>query len=675
MVLLMMRQLNLRRAKNQQQRMISDRLAAMIDTSLDAVVVADEAGKFVDFNGAAQAVFGYERADIIGASMSETIVPPALRAAHAHGMERYRMGDDARVVGKGRVQLQAMRKNGQVFPAEVSISAVQQGGSKLFVSYIRDISAQVAAEASLVEARDQALAGERAKAELLAVMSHEMRTPLNGVLGTLELLEDTELSAAQRELLRILRTSGQLLLAQVNDVLDISRHDARSLDLVDEPLDAVTIANEVAAALSQVATERGNTISVTSLSGPSLNIMGDSRRLRQVLMNIIGNAVKFTQNGQISIEVEQLEDQGDWLELRVADEGIGIDQKDIDRIFVDFVTLDAGYSRQAEGTGLGLGITQRLVIAMGGTMGVESEPGAGSLFWVRVPFRLVDQQLQPTVAMTQKTASAAQALSVLLIEDNQINRLVIGEMLRGFGHTVQEAFDGQTGVALSEPTRFDVILTDISMPGMDGLAVARAIIGGNGASQNTPIVAVTAHALPDDVARFRDAGMSDVLTKPITRAQLSAAFSKLTSHSLADDVVADSTAPPNVSHDGPRDVTPEASVGCLDEEVINDARQSFGDALFTKTMARFLSETEVELSALDDVLQSDTETDWSDFAGRVHNISGAAAMLGARGLHEVLKSLETAAKQNDAQEIGLIWPTTRTAFHATRKALIGDQST
>ena len=643
----------LRRKQSQQLQSTATRLTAIIGTSLDAIVVADEQGRFVDFNGAAEQVFGYSRDEVLGQAMGDMIVPPAMRGAHGAGMERYRKTGVPHVVGKGRVRLEAMRKSGEIFPVEMSISAVMQDGSPLFVSYIRDISARVKAEEALVEARDKALAGERAKAELLAVMSHEMRTPLNGVLGTLELLGDTRLTAKQRAYLSVLGTSSQLLLAQVNDVLDISRHDAGQMNMANEPLDAIGLARDVTTALQPGAEARGNTLSLTSLSGDTLWARGDARRVRQVLMNIVGNAIKFTRDGAISVEVEQVQDDGRWIELRVADTGVGIAAEDLERIFDDFVTLDPGYNRSAEGTGLGLGITRRLVAAMGGSIGVESEPGEGSLFWVRLPFDAVEQPT-PRTAHRKKDAGAQgkHGLGILLIEDNEINRLVVRDMLTGMGHRVSEAHDGRQGVAMAARQHFDVILTDISMPELDGIEVTRLIRSGDGRSRSTPIVALTAHALPDDIERFRAAGMDDVLTKPISRDRLAAALTPL------DTGRAPSRQTP----------PPTAGIGgTLDMSVVQDARQAFGTERFSKTIATFLAETASELDALDAMIHRG-EGCGAEFAARVHKISGSAAILGAHQLHHALKSVETAARQGDAPRVTALWPDVPTALTASRTA-------
>ena len=497
------------------------RLEAVMDSALDAVLVIDTAARITEFSKAAEAVFGYSREDVIGKDMAELIIPQHLRAAHVAGMKRYLETGERRVVGQGRVKLEAQHKDGHIFPVELSISSAPSENGEMFVAFLRDISDEVAAEKALTTARDEALAGERAKAEFLAVMSHEMRTPLNGLLGTLELLDETSLDQKQRELLSVAATSGKLLLHHVSDVLEISKLDAATEKAILKPFDVYGLVKGICGSQRSVADARKIELSIKDINLGNGLVVGDEMRLTQILLNILGNALKFAPGGQVSIECERLSGT-DMVEFRVADTGIGIADEDQDRIFEDFVTLDPSYGRTASGTGLGLGITKRLVHTLGGDIGVESEPGEGSLFWVRVPLAPVNTRDQKTVSETPRPTAHEQpdALEILVVEDNAINRLVVGEMLQGDGHKVHEARNGEEGIALAEQLPFDLIFMDISMPIMDGVQATQRIRAQSGKSGRVPIVALTANALPEDVARFREAGMLDVLVKPVTRESL-----------------------------------------------------------------------------------------------------------------------------------------------------------
>lgn len=360
------------------------RLSAMVSSTLDAVIVADRDGIIVEFNGAAEDIFGHTAEEAVGSPISDLIIPPRYRRAHEDGMMRYKSTGRRRVVNKGRVQLEALRKDGSEFPCEFSISSTGTGPNEMFVSFLRDISSQVDAEKELLKARDEALASERAKAEFLAVMSHEMRTPLNGMLGTLELLGDTSLNARQKEFLRIMETSGNLLLHHVNDVLDISRIDSGKLEVEMRPFNLESVIEQVIENQRGAAVAQRSKLLTEMVNIKAPMVLGDPQRLQQILINLTSNAIKFTQDGEVRVEVESVE-RGQQYEIRVFDTGIGIAPENLNRIFEDFVTVDASYSRNSGGTGLGLGIVKRLTTALGGEVGVESEEGEGSMFWLRLP--------------------------------------------------------------------------------------------------------------------------------------------------------------------------------------------------------------------------------------------------------------------------------------------------
>jgi CheY-like chemotaxis protein len=355
-------------------------------------------------------------------------------------------------------------------------------------------------------------------------MSHEMRTPLNGLLGSLELLEQGALDHGQRRHLATLRSSGELLLQHVNDVLDISRLDAAAYSFVRDAVDPAALLDEVAESQRARAAEGGNRIELVLPPEPGRPaLLGDPRSLRQALLNLLGNAIKFTRNGRITLAFTTgaETEEGLAVEFRVTDTGPGIPPRDHARIFEDFVTLDASYGRQAEGTGLGLPITRRLVTAMGGEIGVDSRPGHGSSFWFRLSLPLDRSRPAPAPEVAAPATDAALSapsgppLHLLMIEDNEVNRAILRAFLGKLGHAVDEAQDGAEGIRLAALRRYDLILTDISMPHVSGVEATRAIRAGQGASRDVPIVAVTAHALPDELAAFRAAGIDGVLTKPI----------------------------------------------------------------------------------------------------------------------------------------------------------------
>jgi PAS domain S-box-containing protein len=611
----------------------NSRLAAVVETSLDAIIVVDCSGEVLDYNGAAQEIFGYARKDAVGAQMADLIIPDHLREAHDAGMLRYLEERKGRVVGKGRVRLDGKRKNGEIFPVELSIESAQGSRGEVFVSYLRDISKEVEAETELRKARDAAICGEKSKAQLLAVMSHEIRTPLNGMLGTMELLAQTELSGPQARYLRIMERSGDMLLGHVNDVLDISRLDAGQIELDQSVFDLHALIQELIEAQRVLAGHRGNRLRFDPAHAGRELVLGDPLRLRQVLLNLIGNANKFTHGGEVHVEIETL-GHGPWVEIRISDTGIGIAEQDINQIFNDFTTVDSSYGRRTEGTGLGLGIARRIVEAMGGVIGAESEPGEGSMFWVRLPIAMPDfrQEHIAAPAMDVSAAVPAQEVapkSILLVEDNEINRMVAHDFLVAEGHDVSEARDGVEALEITASRPFELIFMDISMPELDGTETTRQIRTGNGPCRDVPIVALTAHALQEDVERFLAAGVNDVLAKPITRRGLRRAVAG----------VLNPTRPSNE-----RLLAGLEDQKLSDQEVLTEFRQEIGSEEFDRLLHKFLVEMEADLASL-------TSESGEEGAKTSHRLSGLSGMFGAKHLRHHLVELESLFKVNDIPRI------------------------
>ncbi len=613
----------------------SRRLASTVEASLDAILVVNDKGIVMDFNKSGEKLFGYTKQEALGQSMVDLFFPENLIEPSLRSIRRFLETGDQRVIGGGRLQLVAQRKCGNNFPIEFSIGKAERKNGRLYIAFIRDISDQLQAETQLMSARDKALDGEKAKSRFLAVMSHEMRTPLNGLLGTLDLLAHTSLSAKQRQFLTISQKSGLLLLDHVNDVLDISKIEADKLVLENRPFNPEALLKEVCDGQRSLARSRGNTLSFAHGAAPLGTIVGDKGRLRQVLLNLISNANKFTKDGTITVEAEELNDEQGTIEFRIADTGIGISADNIEVIFTDFVTLDQTFEREAEGTGLGLAIVRRLVTAMGGEVGVESEPDEGSLFWFRVPFgqALLDSEDEVLSGETLKVAEADKSpdrpLEILLVEDNQINRFVAREMLESDGHKVTEAEDGEEGAQAAVMCRFDVILMDISMPRLDGVAATKMIRASGGPNAKTPIIALTAHALPDDIARFKEAGMDQTLAKPVVRTELNAVLHQ-SAQANAPDSDAARAAAPNV---------PEVvETPLINEEILAQLVDILGETRVGELFERFIAEADEAIAQLVEVQGAEGV---QDAIPEVHRLAGSASTFGAQRLQIALRDLET----------------------------------
>jgi len=641
LILMLMRLYRLNRLRAAQNLEILSRLDATIAAALEPIIVLDDMGRIVDFNPAARQSFGYDRAEAIGKDLLELI------GARSEPQTIFRSGAPPKDPGQGRVRMMTQHKSGRVFPVEVSISRTQTGGKVLFVAYLRDLSAQLAAEQALVAARDEALAGEKAKADILVVMSHEIRTPLNGMIGAIELLEDTPLQAQQREYLRILQASGKLLMHHVNDVLDIARLDSGKAPFLPGPVDLAVLVGEVLENQSQASRDNGNRLRYEGPLPGQMVVLAEVGLLRQVLLNLVGNAMKFTRKGLITVQV-QCEAVSGMTVIRVSDTGIGIPKADLGRIFEDFVTLDASYARRAAGTGLGLGIVRRIVTKMGGTLTVESELSRGSSFVVSLPLTLLDDVDLPTPEAATPPALHGAARSVLVVEDNEFNRLIVREMLQQEGCDVVEARDGVEGIQRAAERRFDLILMDISMPRVDGLQATQAILASIGPSAKTPIVAMTAHAMQKDTARFRAVGITQSLVKPITRGSLRAVLG-----GVIDAVV----VPAETSGDG-----------LIDIAVLQEMAQDLGAERAQALLQKFLTETDGLLEGIMADLASDAR--FNEAKRTAHRLAGSAAMFGAVGLHRLLAQMEMAWKsgqtdvvRRDAAGLTDLWQHTRTALY------------
>ncbi len=606
----------------------NDRMNTVLSTSLDSIIVADLDGTVVDFNPAAEVVFGIEREQAIGRKIVDLVVPPEDRATHKARLKRVRKSVEAGTLDTDRNRITAMRATGEVFPAELALQKGHLGEKTILVAFLRDISDRVAAENALTEARDHALAGERTKAEFLAVMSHEIRTPLNGLLGNLTLMSDTDLSAKQQQYVRNMDISGKLLMNHVNNVLDITRFEAGEMGSERQQVNLGDLLQELIDSQHGNAQAQGNTLHWTWVGDPVPMIETDAQKVQQILLNLVGNAVKFTNDGQITVEVEVTKTvNGAYeTEFRVIDTGIGIPVSVLPKVFDDFQTSDTSYRRRTGGTGLGLGIARRIARAMKGDIGAESTDGVGSVFWVRLPMYPLSAQVAQSA--TGLTIKPAENLHILVVEDNEINQQVVQEMLLNEGHSVTVAENGKTGVSYADDTQFDLILMDIGMPEMDGHEATKRIRQGTGKSRSTPILALSANVMPDEVALFLQDGMDGFLGKPLSREELRAALGTL------------------------REFTPSPTTtdiaDMIDFDQFNTTRESLGDDGFAALIARF--KTEIDMLCAELQNKASDPAALPSVAQECHKSASSAAVFGARKLRSALIELELTAKTGQAAE-------------------------
>ncbi len=441
------------------------------------------------------------------------------------------------------------RDSGEDFEVEVGIRR-PDGEDRLFIvrgiaelgtdgrvevifGVAQDITEKKKAEARLSRALQEAEAGSRAKAEFLANMSHEIRTPLSAIIGFSGLLRALpDLSDEARRYGDRIAGAGQGLMSLVNDVLDFSKIDAGQLELDLQPFSIRSLIEDCTGLVALEAASKQLTVTATVDAKMPDQLRGDRERLRQILLNLLSNAVKFTAAGGVQVHGEYI---GRSLRLRVSDTGRGLTDEQQARLFQRFFQADTSIQRTFGGTGLGLAICRGLTELMGGEIGVESQEGEGSTFWIEVPMKAVRR---PRQAPTAEAIDEIRPLQILVVDDVAVNRELLRTILTSCGHDIQEASGGTEAIEAALSTPFDIILMDVHMPGVDGLAATRGIRANDGVNARTPIIALTADARPEQVVECTKAGMNAYLTKPISVVALLTAMADLSRPVEGEGIVA-----------------------------------------------------------------------------------------------------------------------------------------
>ena len=486
-------------------------LGAIVNSSADAIVGKTLDGVITSWNPGAERIYGYSAAEAIGRNVS-FIIPDELEDEEKELLAAIRAGGETHSYETARVRI-----DGSIVPVSLTMSPIRgTGGIRGVATIAQDITERRAAQAELVTAREAAEEASRLKSEFLATMSHEIRTPMNGVIGLTGLLLDTPLEETQRQYAEGVKGAGEALLSLINDILDFSKLEAGKVDLDPAPFNPRTLVEELAVLLAETAQAKGLELIAYCRPEVPAMLVGDAGRIRQILLNLASNAVKFTPSGEVVISVKLVEQESADVRVRfeVRDTGIGIEAADHLRLFESFSQADASTTRRYGGTGLGLAISRRLTEVMGGEIGVDSSLGNGSTFWATLPLAVSGSPAAPpSISPGQLTG-----LRVLVVDDNSTNRLVLDAQLAGWRMNPEAVGDAQQGLdrcreeaAAGRP--FDIAVLDMCMPDMNGLELAHKL-STDVALASTRIIMLTS-TMNVDKAELVAAGVQEWLTKPV----------------------------------------------------------------------------------------------------------------------------------------------------------------
>ncbi|MCX7945868.1 MAG: PAS domain S-box protein [Hydrogenophilus sp.] len=640
-------------------RRSNDYLQAILDHLGEGIYTLDDRGRCTFFNAAASQILGWRSEEVLGKNLHDLI--------HHHTAEGRFVPAEECVIRRAFLEGRVYRsenetfwhKSGKPIPVRVVAAPLYRDGKIVAsVAVFDDITKQKEIEAQLRRAKEEAERLAKMKSEFLSVMSHEIRTPLNGVIGAIDLLLGTPLDNEQQDYARTIRASAETLLSVINDILDFSKLEAGAVTLESLPVSLEDLAKTVIEIARPLVKHKPVALQL-ALSEPLPVVQTDAVRLRQVLLNLVSNACKFTPKGAVTVTVEEVDRQQDraTIQFSVRDTGVGMTPEVQARLFQPFEQGDSSVTRRFGGTGLGLAIVKRIVDLMGGTIAVQSTPGEGATFTVRVAFPLAAaaggasarQQVEQSVGgggYAEDAKGIWNGVRVLLVEDNPVNQRVAARMLERLGLEVTVAGNGEEALARYAEEKPRLIFMDCQMPVMDGFAATAALRSQWGKEPPPVIVALTANASEEDRQRCLAAGMDDYLAKPVTLAGIE---SVLVRWRAMLETRAGTEEEQEEEQVEPRHATEREEIPLLNE---NRLTELFGDdkALIKEIFSLFVASAKGALARLGVALAVEPPQ-WEAIPPIAHELQGAGGNVGAEQVVAVAKRLSTAAKAKDRAEV------------------------
>jgi len=640
-----------------QMQQSESRLRAIADTAVDGMVMIDAQGRVQSFNAAAECILGWRPDEVVGQNVS-ILMPEPDRSRHDTYIQRYLQGQGGGLIGGNGREVLALRPDGSTVPIRLSIGRVPLDGDPVFVGFISDLTQRHAMEQVLRTAKERAEQAAAARSTFLANMSHEIRTPMNAIIGFTEALLDTPMDAQQRRHLGTVQHAARSMLRLLNDILDTAKLEKGAVELEIADFSLQEVCDQILASLRIHAGKKGLALQCVTDDRVPPYLRGDALRLQQVLLNLLGNALKFTERGHVLLRLDY---HDGTLVMEVEDTGIGIAAQHLERIFDPFAQADASTTRQFGGTGLGTTISRQLVELMGGSISVRSTLGVDTTFTVCVPL--------PVGQATAAVASVSQAvqlppLRMLVVDDVPANIELLQIHLDRGRHQVTVVRDGESAVAAYEAGRFDVVLMDLQMPGMDGLEATRRIRAFEQVQRRkpVPVIALSASVLEQDRRNARAAGMDGFASKPLEPARLFREIARVLQ--LQPDASSSGWSSLQTLSRGPdMPPAPQAAVPAVDWE--RGTRLWGQRALLRDAVARLLADRAATPATLQAMV---AQPDMDAARALAHRLRGAASNLALGPLQTLAKRVEEAPHSLDRTALPLL-VAALPAAHALQQAL------